>query len=216
MGLHDLMPSADHTAIPAQLSPGHAGRFQQGFVGCHDRGRGQGLGWKLKTRPRQGPKIAHAPRARNQTGSQIPRALSGSGQSAGRGLEAKGPAGAARGGAGRGGAANLLKLGPRGQSGAMERDGDQAGHGPRHGPGGNGREPESPAAASLLVPMDLGEEPLEKAERARTAKDPNTYKVLSLVGRCSPATRHPGGSEGEQRARSAPGTGEGASCASTG
>ncbi|GAB1294988.1 Ectonucleotide pyrophosphatase/phosphodiesterase family member 1 [Apodemus speciosus] len=29
--------------------------------------------------------------------------------------------------------------------------------------------------------MDLGEEPLEKAERARTAKDPNTYKVLSLV-----------------------------------
>lgn len=73
----------------------------------------------------------------------------------------------------------------------MERDGDQTGHGPRHGPGGNGREPESPAAASLLVPMDLGEEPLEKAERARTAKDPNTYKVLSLVGRCSlrPDTR---------------------------
>ncbi|XP_012579154.1 PREDICTED: ectonucleotide pyrophosphatase/phosphodiesterase family member 1 [Condylura cristata] len=29
--------------------------------------------------------------------------------------------------------------------------------------------------------MDLGEEPLEKAARARTAKDPNTYKVLSLV-----------------------------------
>ncbi|XP_005065861.1 ectonucleotide pyrophosphatase/phosphodiesterase family member 1 isoform X2 [Mesocricetus auratus] len=63
----------------------------------------------------------------------------------------------------------------------MEREGDQAGHGPRHGPAGNGREPESPAAASLLAPMDLGEEPLEKAERGRTAKDPNTYKVLSLV-----------------------------------
>uniref|UniRef100_A0A0B8S088 Alkaline phosphodiesterase I n=1 Tax=Sus scrofa domesticus TaxID=9825 RepID=A0A0B8S088_PIG len=29
--------------------------------------------------------------------------------------------------------------------------------------------------------MDLGEEQLEKAARARTAKDPNTYKVLSLV-----------------------------------
>uniref|UniRef100_A0A8C6EWM4 Ectonucleotide pyrophosphatase/phosphodiesterase 1 n=1 Tax=Marmota marmota marmota TaxID=9994 RepID=A0A8C6EWM4_MARMA len=29
--------------------------------------------------------------------------------------------------------------------------------------------------------MDLGEEPLEKTARARTAKDPNTYKVLSLV-----------------------------------
>uniref|UniRef100_A0A8C2P4D0 SMB domain-containing protein n=1 Tax=Capra hircus TaxID=9925 RepID=A0A8C2P4D0_CAPHI len=29
--------------------------------------------------------------------------------------------------------------------------------------------------------MDLGEEPLEKAARARPAKDPNTYKVLSLV-----------------------------------
>nr|XP_023412724.1 ectonucleotide pyrophosphatase/phosphodiesterase family member 1 isoform X2 [Loxodonta africana] len=38
-----------------------------------------------------------------------------------------------------------------------------------------------PAAASLLAPMDVGEEPLEKAARARTAKDPNTYKVLSLV-----------------------------------
>ncbi|EDL04784.1 ectonucleotide pyrophosphatase/phosphodiesterase family member 1 isoform 1 [Mus musculus] len=63
----------------------------------------------------------------------------------------------------------------------MERDGDQAGHGPRHGSAGNGRELESPAAASLLAPMDLGEEPLEKAERARPAKDPNTYKVLSLV-----------------------------------
>ncbi|KAL1770347.1 ectonucleotide pyrophosphatase/phosphodiesterase family member 1 isoform X1 [Sigmodon hispidus] len=63
----------------------------------------------------------------------------------------------------------------------MERDSDQTGHGPRHGPAGNGREPQSPAAASLLAPMDLGEEPLEKAERGRTAKDPNTYKVLSLV-----------------------------------
>ncbi|KAM7340719.1 hypothetical protein ACRRTK_001334 [Alexandromys fortis] len=63
----------------------------------------------------------------------------------------------------------------------MEREGDQAGRGPRHGPAGNGREPESPATATLLAPMDLGEEPLEKAERGRTAKDPNTYKVLSLV-----------------------------------
>lgn len=99
-GLHDLMASTDHTVIPVQPSLGHAGRFLQGFVGCHDRRRGQGLGWKLKTRPRQGPKIAHAPRARNQTGSQITGALSGSGQSAGRGLGAKGPTGAARGGAG--------------------------------------------------------------------------------------------------------------------
>lgn len=88
----------------------------------------------------------------------------------------------------------------------MERDGDQTGHRPRHGPAGNGREPESPAAASLLAPMDLGEEPLEKAERARTAKDPNTYKVLSLVGgRPPPRPGTPGGREGEQRARSAPG-----------
>lgn len=77
----------------------------------------------------------------------------------------------------------------------MEREGDQAGHGPRHGPAGNGREPESPAAASLLAPMDLGEEPLEKAERGRTAKDPNTYKVLSLVGALA-ATRHPGKEQG--------------------
>lgn len=100
LGLHDLTLFADHTAIPVQPSLGYAGRFLQGFVGCHDRGRGQGLGWKLKTRPRQGPKIAHAPRARNQTGSQIPGALSGSGRSAGRGLGAKGLAGAARGGAG--------------------------------------------------------------------------------------------------------------------
>lgn len=90
----------------------------------------------------------------------------------------------------------------------MERDGEQAGRGPRPSPAGNGREPEPPAAASLLAPMDLGEEPLEKAERARTAKDPNTYKVLSLVGRRSPRPDTRGGSEGERRASSAPGTGE--------
>lgn len=87
----------------------------------------------------------------------------------------------------------------------MERDGDQAGHGPRHSPAGNGRDPETPAATSLLAPMDLGEEPLEKAERARTAKDPNTYKVLSLVGQHSPPPDTGGGSEGEHRARSARG-----------
>ncbi|XP_007190933.2 ectonucleotide pyrophosphatase/phosphodiesterase family member 1 [Balaenoptera acutorostrata] len=81
----------------------------------------------------------------------------------------------------------------------MERDGcvgggsrgGEGGRGPREGPAGNGREPgrgsaaeapgEPQAASSLLAPMDLGEEPLEKAARARTAKDPNTYKVLSLV-----------------------------------
>lgn len=128
-----------------------------------------------------------------------------------------GSQGSGGGGAGRGGAANLLKLGPRGQSGAMERDGDQAGHGPRHGPGGNGREPESPAAASLLAPMDLGEEPLEKAERSRTAKDPNTYKVLSLVGRCSPrpdtregarVSREHGQHQAPERAPPAPARGD--------
>lgn len=86
----------------------------------------------------------------------------------------------------------------------MEHEGDQAGRGPRHGPAaGNGREPESPAAATLLAPMDLGEEPLEKAERGRTAKDPNTYKVLSLVGGRSPRPDTQGGREGEQRAWSA-------------
>lgn len=99
----------------------------------------------------------------------------------------------------------------------MERDGDQAGHGPRHGPAGNGREPESPAAASLLAPMDLGEEPLEKAERARTAKDPNTYKVLSLVGWCSPRpdTREGARASREHGQHPAPES-MGASCASTG
>lgn len=85
----------------------------------------------------------------------------------------------------------------------MEREGDQAGRGPRHGPAGNGREPESPAAATLLAPMGLGEEPLEKAERGRTAKDPNTYKVLSLVSGRSPRPDTQGGREGEQSARSA-------------
>lgn len=76
----------------------------------------------------------------------------------------------------------------------MERDGDEAGRGPRHGPAGNGRESGSLAAASsLLAPMDVGEEPLEKAERGRTAKDPNTYKVLSLVGPHSLLPDTPGG-----------------------
>ncbi|XP_003468512.3 ectonucleotide pyrophosphatase/phosphodiesterase family member 1 [Cavia porcellus] len=54
-----------------------------------------------------------------------------------------------------------------------QRDGGDAG---RAGPAGDPQ-----AAAALLTPMELGEEPLEKAARARTAKDPNTYKVLSLV-----------------------------------
>ncbi|XP_030890706.1 ectonucleotide pyrophosphatase/phosphodiesterase family member 1, partial [Leptonychotes weddellii] len=61
---------------------------------------------------------------------------------------------------------------------------------PREGPAGNGdpsvgRAAAAPgdgqAAESLLAPMEVGEEPPEKAVRARTAKDPNTYKVLSLV-----------------------------------
>uniref|UniRef100_A0A8C0KNL2 Alkaline phosphodiesterase I n=1 Tax=Canis lupus dingo TaxID=286419 RepID=A0A8C0KNL2_CANLU len=69
--------------------------------------------------------------------------------------------------------------------------GGQAGLGSREGPAGNGPDPgcaraaaapgDGQAAAALLAPMDLGEEPLEKAARARPAKDPNTYKVLSLV-----------------------------------
>ncbi|XP_047716064.1 ectonucleotide pyrophosphatase/phosphodiesterase family member 1 isoform X2 [Prionailurus viverrinus] len=69
--------------------------------------------------------------------------------------------------------------------------GGEGGRGSREGPAGNGHDPshgraaqapgEGQAAASLLAPMDLGEEPLEKAAHARTAKDPNTYKVLSLV-----------------------------------
>ncbi|XP_026360594.2 ectonucleotide pyrophosphatase/phosphodiesterase family member 1 isoform X2 [Ursus arctos] len=81
----------------------------------------------------------------------------------------------------------------------MERDccagggssGGEGGHVPREDPAGNGRDPsrgraaagpgDGPAAESLLAPMDVGEEPPEKAARARTAKDPNTYKVLSLV-----------------------------------
>lgn len=70
--------------------------------------------------------------------------------------------------------------------------GGEGGRPPREGPAGNGRDPsvaraaaapgDGQAAESLLAPMDLGEEPLEKAVSARTAKDPNTYKVLSLVG----------------------------------
>lgn len=99
----------------------------------------------------------------------------------------------------------------------MERDGcagggsrGEGGHGRREGPAGNGRDPgrghaaeapgDSQTAASLLAPMDLGEEPLEKTARARPAKDPNTYKVLSLVG---------------PRPRAAPGAGRAApsSCA---
>lgn len=81
----------------------------------------------------------------------------------------------------------------------MERDGcagggshGEGGHGRGDGLAGNGRDAgrrhaaEAPGdpqtAASLLAPMDLGEEPLEKAASARPAKDPNTYKVLSLVG----------------------------------
>ncbi|KAK1338029.1 hypothetical protein QTO34_001136 [Cnephaeus nilssonii] len=80
----------------------------------------------------------------------------------------------------------------------MDRDGyagggsrGEGGHGRREGPAGNGRDPshghgadapgDPQTAASLLAPMDLGEEPLEKAARARPVKDPNTYKVLSLM-----------------------------------
>ncbi|KAF3831927.1 hypothetical protein GH733_000739 [Mirounga leonina] len=79
----------------------------------------------------------------------------------------------------------------------MERDGcagggssgGEGGRVPREGPAGNGdpsvgRAAAAPgdgqAAESLLAPMEVGEEPPEKAVRARTAKDPNTYKVLSL------------------------------------
>lgn len=82
--------------------------------------------------------------------------------------------------------------------------GGEGGRGPRADSAGNGRHPgrshaaEAPgdpqAAASLLAPMDLGEEPLEKAVRVRTAKDPNTYKVLSLVGPPRPGA--PEGGEG--------------------
>uniref|UniRef100_A0A8C6EW70 Ectonucleotide pyrophosphatase/phosphodiesterase family member 1 n=1 Tax=Marmota marmota marmota TaxID=9994 RepID=A0A8C6EW70_MARMA len=67
-------------------------------------------------------------------------------------------------------------------SGAGRRDSSQGSDGgaARRGAAGwGGADPR--AAASLLAPMDLGEEPLEKTARARTAKDPNTYKVLSLV-----------------------------------
>lgn len=99
----------------------------------------------------------------------------------------------------------------------MERDGcagggsrgGEGGRGSREGPAGNGRDSgrghgaeapgEPQAAASLLAPMDLGEEQLEKAARARTAKDPNTYKVLSLVGPGRPARGRTG--------RAAPGSG---------
>lgn len=81
--------------------------------------------------------------------------------------------------------------GARALGATMERDGCAGGgsRGLREGPAGNGHDsshgaPGDPqAAASLLTPMDLGEEPLEKEVRARPAKDPNTYKVLSLVGR---------------------------------
>lgn len=172
---------------------------------------GTGFGVEVKDTPTSGTQ--NSPRAQGPKSDRKPNT---------RGVERLGPErwpragsqGSGGGGAGRGGAASLLKLGPRGQSGAMERDGDQAGHGPRHGSAGNGRELESPAAASLLAPMDLGEEPLEKAERARPAKDPNTYKVLSLVGRCLP---RPDTREGRERAGRHPAwESVGASCAGTG
>ncbi|XP_004422383.1 PREDICTED: ectonucleotide pyrophosphatase/phosphodiesterase family member 1 [Ceratotherium simum simum] len=74
----------------------------------------------------------------------------------------------------------------------MERDGVGGGApGSGGGRAGNARNPsrgraaqapgDPQAAASLLAPMDLGEEPPEKAARAPVTKDPNTYKVLSLV-----------------------------------
>lgn len=113
----------------------------------------------------------------------------------------------------------------------MERDGcagggsrGEGGHDRREGPAGNGRDPgrghaaeppgDSQTAASLLAPMDLGEEPLEKTARARPAKDPNTYKVLSLVGprpRAAPGAGRaaPGPA---LRARSAPATRREAAC----
>lgn len=98
--------------------------------------------------------------------------------------------------------------------------GGEGGRGSREGPAGNGHDPshgraaqapgEGQAAASLLAPMDLGEEPLEKAAHARTAKDPNTYKVLSLVGP-RPGARE-GGEGGARLLRSVrgqhPGPGE--------
>lgn len=81
----------------------------------------------------------------------------------------------------------------RGSSaGGGSSSGGEGGRPLREGPAGNGRDQsvgraaaapgDVQAAESLLAPMDLGEEPLEKAASARTAKDPNTYKVLSLVG----------------------------------
>lgn len=207
LGPHDLMPSADHTAIPVQPAPrGHAGRFLQVFGRCPGAGRGR-LWGKLKTRPRKGPKITHRPSGRNQTGSQIIRGVELLSPLFSRWAAGEWPGVWRRGAgarAGRGGAAAEPIKGAAGRRGGsagatMDRDGyagggsrGEGGHGRREGPAGNGRDPshghgadapgDPQTAASLLAPMDLGEEPLEKAARARPVKDPNTYKVLSLVG----------------------------------
>lgn len=193
-------------------------------------------GGELKTRPRKGPKITLTQSDRHQTGSQIIRGvelLSPHSQRRAAGAEPRvwrRGAGAAV-GAGRGEAGlvrSLLKA-RRGSesrvpSATMERDGcvgvgnrgGEGGRGSREGPAGNGRHPgrgstaeapgEPPAASSLLAPMDLGEEPLEKAARVRTAKDPNTYKVLSLVGPGRPGARE--GGEGGTRSCAPSGRGQ--------
>lgn len=209
LGPHDVMPSADHT-LQFQSSPRREAT-QGDSCKCSEGARGAGRGrlWgKLKTRPRKGPKITDTQSARNQTGSQIIRGvelLSPHFERWAAGAEPRvWRRGAGAAAAGAGPARSLLKARRGGGAGApgatMERDccagggssGGEGGRVPREDPAGNGRDPsrgraaagpgDGPAAESLLAPMDVGEEPPEKAARARTAKDPNTYKVLSLVG----------------------------------
>ncbi|XP_020842732.1 ectonucleotide pyrophosphatase/phosphodiesterase family member 1 [Phascolarctos cinereus] len=72
----------------------------------------------------------------------------------------------------------------------MERDGCSGSHrGTKESRAGTGKEQgygdaagDPQAAVNMLAPLDLGDEQQpEKGARAHKAKDPNTYKVLSLV-----------------------------------
>lgn len=99
------------------------------------------------------------------------------------------------------------------------------GRSPGEGLAGNGRDlsgaappkrPGSRRRPPLLAPMDLGEEPSEKAARARPAKDHNTYSALA--GRSPLAQRREGGEGGARSCaasvRSAPGAWRETSCVS--
>lgn len=191
------MPSTDHTVIPVQtLQRGHAGRFLQGLVGCHDRGRAEGLGWKLKTRPRQGPKIVHAPRDRNQTGSQIIRGVERFGPESWPRAGSQGSGGGG-GGAERGGAASLLKLVPKG---AERSDGARRRPGGTRAPAWPGGErPRAGIASRSYAAGTHGTRGGAAGEGGAQSHSQGPQHLQSAVaGRWAlAATRHPGRAQGK-------------------